>query len=146
VRDRLEHEHSPQQITKRLLLDFPDDDPEMRVSHEAIYQSLYVQGRGDLRRDLHKRLRTGRALRKPHRNGAERRSRIKDMATIAERPPEVADRAVPGQLGRRPDHRPTRPVRDRDPTLVERLTRFTMLLHLPHGYGADRVQHTMLRR
>ena len=76
-------------------MDFPDD-PEMRVSHETIYQSLYVQGRGGLRRELATALRTGRALRKPHRKTAERRGRIPDMVKISERPAEVADRAVPG--------------------------------------------------
>ena len=85
---------SPEQISRRLLLDFPDD-LSMRVSHEAIYQSLYVQGRGALRRDLCACLRTGRALRVPR---ARRRQRGKQFITpelmISERPPEVADRAV----------------------------------------------------
>ena len=74
VQDRLEEEHSPEQIAARLRVDFPDE-PEMRVSPETIYQSLFVQGRGALRRDLHVRLRTGRALRKPRRRSGERRDR-----------------------------------------------------------------------
>src|SRR5258707_6945950 len=71
-------------------------EPEMRVSHETIYQSLYVQGRGALRRELAVCLRTGRALRKPRRTGGERRGRITDMVMISERPAEAADRARPG--------------------------------------------------
>lgn len=128
---------SPEQISRRLKLDFPDD-ASMRVSHEAIYQALYIQGRGALQRELCACLRTGRALRVPR---ARIRQRGKQFITpelmISERPPEVADRAVPGHwegdliiglnssaIG----------------TLVERTTRFTMLLHLPpmadHAPGA----------
>ena len=128
---------SPQQISRRLQVDFPDD-ASMRISHEAIYQALYVQGRGALRRELSACLRTGRALRVPR---ARTRQRGKNFITpavmISQRPAEVADRAVPGHwegdmiiglnssaIG----------------TLVERTTRFTMLLHLPpmaeHGAGA----------
>jgi IS30 family transposase len=95
VQMRLLDEHSPEQIAQRLCMDFPDD-AEMRVSHETIYQSIYVQGKGNLRRELHTCLRTGRALRKPQRRSEERRGRIRDMVNISERPPEVADRAVPG--------------------------------------------------
>ena len=90
----LEH-LSPRQIAAELRSDFPYD-PEMWVSHEAIYQSIYVQGRGALRRELAVCLRTGRALRKPHRKANERRGRILDMVNISERPAEVEDRAVPG--------------------------------------------------
>ena len=131
---------SPEQIANRLLIDFPDDG-SMRVSHEAIYQALYVQGRGALRRELVACLRTGRALRVPR---ARTRGRGKKFVTpevmIAERPAEVAHRAVPGHwegdlviglnssaIG----------------TLVERTTRFTMLLHLPRmdGHGQPRVHN-----
>ena len=125
---------SPEQIANRLRIDFPDDE-SMRVSHEAIYQALYVQGRGALRRELTACLRTGRALRVPR---ARTRGRGKKFVTpeimISQRPAEAADRAVPGHwegdlivglnssaIG----------------TLVERATRFTMLLHLPpmEGHG-----------
>jgi IS30 family transposase len=95
VQDRLRAKDSPEQISHRLLVDFPDD-PEMRVSHETIYQGLYVQGRGALSRELTTCLRTGRALRKPRRKAAERRGRIAGMVNISQRPPEVEDRAVPG--------------------------------------------------
>jgi IS30 family transposase len=129
---------SPEQIAHRLRLDFPDDEP-MRISHEAIYQALYVQGRGALRRELTACLRTGRALRVPR---ARRRGRGKSCVgpeiLISQRPAEAADRAVPGHwegdlilgLGS-----------SAIGTLVERTTRFTMLLHLPpmagHGCGTQ---------
>jgi len=89
---------SPEQISAMLARQFPDD-PEMRVSHETIYQAIYVQGRGALRRELAVCLRTGRALRKPRRQAAARRRRsgpVPGMVMISERPPEAADRAVPG--------------------------------------------------
>ena len=130
---------SPEQISGRLRVDFPDDE-SMRVSHEAIYQSLYVQGRGALRRELTACLRTGRALRAP-RNRALRgnRSFVTDELLISERPAEVDDRAVPGHwegdliLGT---------DRSAIGTLVERSSRFTMLLHLPpiEGHNSPRVK------
>ena len=127
---------SPEQISRRLRHDFPDDTT-MRISHEAIYQALFVQGRGALRRELTACLRTGRALRVPR---ARTRGRGKSFVTpeimISERPAEAADRAVPGHwegdliIGLN---------RSAIGTLVERTTRFTMLLHLPpmdgHGVG-----------
>jgi IS30 family transposase len=131
---------SPEQIANRLRVDFPHDEA-MRISHEAIYQALYVQGRGALRRELVACLRTGRALRVPR---ARTRGRGKQFVTpeimISERPAEVADRAVPGHwegdliiglnssaIG----------------TLVERTTRFTMLLRLPRmeGHGGPRTHN-----
>src|SRR3954462_4242920 len=127
---------SPEQISNRLRLDFPDDQ-SMRVSHEAIYQSLYVQGGGALRRELTACLRTGRALRVPRARRRERgKSGIAPEILISQRPAEAADRAVPGHwegdvivgLGS-----------SAIGTLVERTTRFTILLHLPrmagHGCG-----------
>jgi IS30 family transposase len=141
VQDRLRQNHSPEQIAKRLREDYPDD-PEMQVSHETIYQSLYVQGRGALRRDLAKHLRTGRALRKPHRNSEERRPRIRGMVNISERPAEVEDRAVPG-------HWEGDLIIGKDSgsaigTLVERMTGFVLLLHLPTDHGALAVQQAMV--
>ncbi|HEX3389219.1 MAG TPA: IS30 family transposase [Streptosporangiaceae bacterium] len=130
VQARLEEHWSPEQISVMLEAGFPDD-PEMRVSHETIYQSIYVQGRGALRRELASCLRTGRTLRKPARTAGERRGRIKDMVMISERPAEVADRAVPGHwegdliIGKN--------GKSAIGTLVERSTRFVMLLHLPGG-------------
>jgi IS30 family transposase len=142
VQDWLEDELSPEQIAAQLRIDFPED-PEMRVSHETIYRALYVQGRGELRRDLHQRLRTGRAVRKVRRVEGERRGRIPDMVNISERPAEVADRAVPGHwegdliMGSTASNSAIG-------TLVERASRFVMLLHLPHGHGADAVAQAMV--
>jgi IS30 family transposase len=95
VEQDLEKKYSPEQITGRLQVEFPDDT-EMRVSPETIYQSLYVQSRGALRRDLAVCLRTGRALRRPSRKVGQRKNRIPNMVNISERPAEAADRAVPG--------------------------------------------------
>jgi len=105
----LEKKYSPEQIAGRLRGDHPDD-PEMWVSTETIYQSLYVQSRGALRRDLAKCLRTRRGLRQPNRQGAQRKSRVlPDMINIAERPAEADDRAVPGHWeGTLLSARPTR--------------------------------------
>jgi transposase, IS30 family len=130
---------SPDEISRRLLLDFPDD-PEMRVSHETIYQSLFVQGRGELRRELARCLRSGRTRRKK-RGGVERRGRIPGMVNISERPAEVADRAVPGHwegdliLGEG--------GRSAVGTLVERSTRLVLLLHLGDGRAAVNVEAAM---
>ena len=128
---------SPEQIARRLPVDFPDDET-MRISHEAIYQALFVQGRGALRRELTACLRTGRALRTPRaRTRGRGKTFISPEIMISRRPAEAADRAVPGHwegdlivgLGS-----------SAIGTLVERTTRFTLLLHLPrmtgHGHEA----------
>lgn len=126
---------SPEQIAQRLKIDFPKD-PEMRISHEAIYQALYIQGRGTLRRELSACLRSGRALRMPRERARNRgKAFIAGALMISDRPAEIADRAVPGHwegdlilgLGS-----------SAIGTLVERKTRFTLLLHLPRmeGHGA----------
>ena len=141
VAARLRANHSPEQISRRLVEDFPDDG-QMRVSHETIYRSLYVQGRGELRRELTRCLRTGRAVRQPHRRADRRQHRILDLVSISERPPEVADRILPGHwegdliVGK--DHRSA------IGTLVERTTRFTILLHLPGDHGAVTVRDAMI--
>jgi IS30 family transposase len=128
---------SPEQISARIRLDFPDDE-RMRISHEAIYQALYVQGRGGLRRELAVCLRTGRTLRKPQRRVDQRRERIKDKVMISDRPAEVEDRAVPGHW--EGDLITGTQNRSAIGTLVERQTRFTMLLHLPADHGAAAVR------
>jgi transposase, IS30 family len=143
VEARLKLNHSPEQISARLVIDFPDD-PEMRVSHETIYRALYVQGRGALNRELTRHLRTGRALRKPHRKPDQRLQRIPNMVSISERPPEVEDRAVPGHwegdliIGEQ--------SQSAIGTLVERKTGFVMLLHLPDNHGALAVQQAMIAK
>ena len=150
---------SPEQIARRLPLDFPDDDA-MRISHEAIYQALYVQSRGALRRELTACLRTGRALRMPRaRVRGKRKSFVYPEIMISERPAEIADRAVPG-------HWEGDLILGLDSsaigTLVERTTRFTLLLHLPRmaayadtvrgkngpalaGHGAEAVREAITR-
>ena len=129
---------SPEQISNHLATTFPNR-VEMQVCPETIYQALYVQGRGHLRADLHQHLRTGRAVRRPRRSTAKGPSgKIPDMIMISERPAEVADRAVPGHwegdliLGSN--------CRSAIATLVERQTRYTMLVHLPQGHGAMAVR------
>ena len=122
---------SPEQISARLRVDFPDDE-SMRISHEAIYQSLYIQGRGALRRELTACLRTGRALRVPRARARRGKNFVTDQVMISQRPAEAEDRAVPGHwegdliLGLQSSA---------IGTLVERTTRFTMLLHLPPMTG-----------
>lgn len=125
VEEDLQKKYSPEQIAGRLRVEFPDD-PEMWVSTETIYQSLYVQSRGALRRELTRCLRTGRALRRPSRKPGQRKNRIPDMVNISQRPPEAADRAVPGHwegdliIGKQ--------NATAIGTLVERTTGYTMLL------------------
>jgi IS30 family transposase len=143
VQTRLKDEHSPEQIAHRLPLDFPDD-LEMRVSHETIYQSIYVQGKGNLRRELHTCLRTGRALRKPQRRPNERRGRIPDMVNISQRPPEADDRALPGHW--EGDLITGAENKSAIGTVVERSSRFVMLLHLPHDHTALAVQEAIVAK
>jgi transposase, IS30 family len=143
VQARLKLNHSPEQISYRLMLDFPDDQ-EMRVSHETIYRSLYVQGRGALKRELTRHLRTGRALRRPRRKQGQRLERIKNMVSISERPPEVEDRAVPGHW--EGDLITGEQNQSAIGTLVERKTGFTMLLHLPEDHSALSVQEAMIAK
>jgi transposase, IS30 family len=144
VQSRLELHHSPGQIAQRLRVDFPDD-PEMWVSHEAIYQAIYVQGRGSLRQELHHCLRTKRAVRRSQHQPGTRRERIAGMVNISERPAEVADRAVPGHwegdliIG-------STASASAIGTLVERSTRFVMLLHLPTDHGALAVQNAIVQK
>ena len=140
LRERVEHylekRYSPEQIAGRLRVDFPDE-PEMWVSTETIYQSLYVQSRGALRRELAKCLRTGRALRQPCRKPGQRKNRIPGMVNIAERPAEAEDRAVPGHwegdliIGAK--------NATAIGTLVERSTGYVLLVHLPTGYKPEQV-------
>ena len=126
---------SPQQISARLKREYPDDG-EMRISHETIYRSLFVQSRGELRRQLTAQLRTGRATRRP-RGRVETRGRIAGMVMISERPAEVEDRAVPGHwegdliLGAR--------GKSAIATLVERHTRYVLLARLGYDRSSDLV-------
>jgi IS30 family transposase len=129
----LERGWSPEQISARLKREFPDDR-EMRISHETIYLSLFVQARGELRRELTASLRTGRARRKPH-GRTNQRGRIKDMVMISERPAEAEDRAVPGHW--EGDLLIGKGGRSQVATLVERSTRFVMLAALDDRSAAS---------
>ncbi len=135
----LEELWSPQEISSRLRLEFPDD-LMMQVSHETIYQSLFVQGRGELRRELARCLRSGRTSRRSQ-GRVDGRGKIPDMVMISERPVEVEDRAVPGHwegeliIGAN--------ALSAVGTLVERATRYLLLLHLPNGHGAEEVERAM---
>lgn len=145
LRDRVAHDlrrfYSPEQISARLKEEF-GDDPCMNISHETIYKTLFVQGRGELKRELARCLRTGRAQRIPA-NRMERRGRLKDMVPISERPAEVQDRAVPGHwegdllIGQK--------GKSALGTLVERSTRYVMLFALPDGYSAEKVREAMTK-
>lgn len=116
----------------------------MWVSHETIYQALFVQSRGALRRELTKCLRTGRALRQPGRTAWGRRNRIPDMINISQRPPEADDRAVPGHW--EGDLIIGKYNKTAIGTLVERATGYVMLLHLPEGYTPERVRDALAAR
>ena len=135
---------SPQQIARWLAEAYPND-PGMRVSHETIYQSLFVQSRGALRKELHACLRTGRAMRraKAYTKRGVGQGQIRNMVMISERPAEVADRAVPGHwegdllFGKKMTS---------IGTLVERHSRYVILLKLPNGHGAPAVRAAMTKR
>jgi len=140
----LENYWSPEEISAWLALEYRDD-PEMQVSHETIYMSLFVQGRGALRQELHRCLRSGRALRRPkaRTKGGYGQGQITGMVMISERPAEAKDRAVPGHwegdliYGRR---------MTTIGTLVERSTRYVMLFALPNGHSAEAVRIAMARK
>ena len=144
VERKLEAKWSPQQISAWLASQYPDH-PEMQVSHETIYQSLFVQSRGALRKELHSCLRSGRAMRraKAYTKGNVGQGQLKNMVMISERPAEVKDRAVPGHwegdliFGKKMTS---------IGTLVERHSRYVILLKLPNGHGAEAVRKAMTKR
>jgi transposase, IS30 family len=144
VERKLEARWSPEQIAAWLAETYPDQ-PEMQVSHETIYQSLFVQSRGALRKELHSCLRSGRAMRraKAYTKGGTGQGRLTNMVMISERPAEVRDRAVPGHwegdliFGKK---------MTAIGTLVERHSRYVILLKLPNGHGAEAVRIAMTKR
>ncbi len=145
VERKLEAKWSPQQISAWLALEYPDR-PEMQASHETIYQSLFVQSRGALRKELHSCLRSGRAMRRAKayvKSNHIGQGQLKNMVMISERPAEVKDRAVPGHwegdliFGKKMTS---------IGTLVERHSRYVILLKLPNGHGADAVRKAMTKR
>lgn len=132
ARERL----SPEQISARLRIDFPDDE-SMRISPETIYQCIYIQGRGGLKAELTAALRTGRAVRQPNRRAGNRKPRVPKELLVSERPAEADDRAVPGHW--EGDLIIGTPGTGAIGTLVERSSRFVMLLHLPNGHTGEQV-------
>ena len=142
IQRHLDIRWSPEQICQALRAQFPDR-PEMHVAHETIYQALYVQGRGELRRELARALRTGRVRRKPRRQAQQRTSRFATpMVMISERPAEAEDRAVPGHW--EGDLIIGKDGNSAIGTLVERATRYVMLLHLPEGRTAQQVRDALV--
>ena len=139
VEAKLESWWSPVQISDWLIDTYPDNQ-EMRVSHETIYQSLFIQGKGSLRKELWRCLRTGRATRRPQGRPASTKGQIRDMVMISERPAEIEDRAVPGHwegdllMGKR---------QTAIGTLVERWSRYLMLFPLPEGNTAEAVRDAL---
>ncbi|MCG6493232.1 IS30 family transposase [Kitasatospora sp. A2-31] len=141
IQDRLAIQWSPEQICRALREGFPEH-PGMHVSHETVYQALYTQGRGDLHRDLTRNLRTGRRLRRPRRQTDRRRSRpVKNMLMISERPVEAADRAVAGHW--EGDLIVGPKSRSAIATLVERSSRYLVLVHLPTGHTSNAVRRAL---
>ena len=142
VEDGLSRRLSPEQISHRLVKDFPDDE-SMRVSHETIYQALYFQARGGLKREVAQALRSGRTRRKPHRDPDQRTHRFADpMMMISDRPAQIEDRAVPGHW--EGDLIMGEGNKTAIATLVERATRYTMLVHLPEGHHAEAVRDGLI--
>jgi IS30 family transposase len=139
VTEWLQEWWSPQEIAHRLRMEYAHD-PGMYVSHETIYQSLFVQGRGELRRELVRCLRTGRAKRRSRRR-SDNTGQLRDMVMISDRPAQVEDRAVPGHW--EGDLIIGKDMRSAVGTLVERTTRYVMLLHLPDGRDAMGVERAL---
>ena len=136
VAERLATDYSPQQVSQRLRRDFPDE-LEMWVSHETVYQTLFVQARGQLRTELTLALRTGRTQRRPHGSSRPKQTRIAGIVSIRERPAEAANRAVPGHW--EGDLLIGKGGKSQLLTLVERQTRFVLLSRVPYDRAADRV-------
>lgn len=143
VNDGLREQWSPKQIDQRLREDYPDD-PEMRVSHETIYECLYLQARGELRTQLTIALRQGRTRRVNRSRATSTRGKILDMVNISERPKEADDRAVPGFW--EGDLIIGKGNKSQIATLVERTTRFVMLVRIPYDRNAERVAALLARK
>lgn len=142
VEEKLRENWSPEQIAKRLREEHPDN-PEMQVSHETIYKALYLQGRGALRKELARHLRSKRTQRQP-RGRAQLSGSIPDMVEISQRPSEVEDRAIPGHW--EGDLLMGKDNKSAIGTLVERKTRFVMLLHLAEGRTAEQVRVALTKK
>jgi IS30 family transposase len=144
VQGMLKRRYSPEQASGRLKVQFPDD-PSMRASHETIYQSIYVYPRGELKRELRACLRSGRDVRRRRGRGPEARGKIIGAVPIGQRPPEAQGRLVPGHhegdlvMGSKASNSAVG-------TVVERMTGYLTLLHLPDGHGADAVTSAVVDR
>jgi IS30 family transposase len=144
VQGMLNRRYSPEQVSGRLKVKYPGD-PSMRVSHESIYQSIYVYPRGELKRQLQASLRSGRAARRPRGRGPQGRGKIVGAVPIGQRPPEAEGRLVPGHhegdlvMGSQASNSAVG-------TVVERVTGYLTLLHLPHGHTADAVAGAVTER
>jgi IS30 family transposase len=140
----LNRRYSPEQASGRLKVLYPGD-PAMRVSHETVYQSIYVYPRGELKRELQAGLRRGRNARRPRGRGPQARGKIIGAVPIGQRPPEAEGRLVPGHhegdlvMGSAASNSAVG-------TIVERMTGYLTLLHLPHGHGADAVADAVIDR
>ncbi len=143
VNEGLEQKWSPEQISARLDEEYPDD-PEMKVSHETIYQALYLQAKGELRTELKLALRQGRARRVPRSRVALSRGKIRGMVNISERPAEADDRAVPGFW--EGDLIIGKGGKSQIATLVERTSRVTMLVRIPYDRRAERVAALLAKK
>ncbi|WP_460704953.1 IS30 family transposase [Myceligenerans halotolerans] len=142
VAGKLRERWSPEQICHALIQEFPNDE-SMRVSIETVYQAIYVQARGGLRREVADALRTGRTRRKPHRSPEQRTPRfVEEMVMISERPAQIEDRAVPGHW--EGDLIVGTGGKSAIVTLVERTTRYVMLGHLPGGHTAEEVRDVLV--
>jgi IS30 family transposase len=144
VQGMLNRRYSPEQASGRLTVKFPDD-PAMRVSHETVYQSIYLYPRGELRKELRACLRSGRSTRRPRGRGPQSRGKIIGAVPIGQRPPEAEGRLVPGHhegdlvMG-------TVASNSAVATIVERMTGYLTLLPLPHGHTADAVADAVTDR
>ncbi|WP_239396503.1 IS30 family transposase [Frankia sp. CiP3] len=143
VDDGLREKWSPKQISKRLREDHPDDE-DMRVSHETIYECLYLQARGELRTELTVALRQGRTRRVNRSRATKTRGQIVDMVNISERPQEADDRAVPGFW--EGDLIIGKGNKSQIATLVDRTTRFVMLVRIPYDRNAERVAYLLAKK
>ena len=140
----LNRRYSPEQASGRLKVNYPDD-PSMRVSHQSIYQSIYLYPRGELKRELQASLRSGRAARRPRGRGPQGRGKIAGAVPVGQRPPEAEGRLVPGHhegdlvMGSQASNSAVG-------TIVERMTGYLTLLHLPDGHTADAVASAVTGR
>jgi len=143
VLEKLAVRWSPEQMSSTAKKEFPHDG-QMHVSHETIYKTLYIQAKGEMKKEIATALRTGRTRRMPHKDPLVRTSRFRDpMVNISERPPEVEDRAVPGHM--EGDLITGTQNKTAIGTIVERTSRYVMLVHLPNDHTAESVRDGLIK-